>query len=61
MASSPFVRNRKFSGKPATGDFTGSLVAVRQEFARRRYGLTDVRILDLLILSVTAAARRAGA
>ena len=34
--------------------------AVRQELARRSYGLTEVRILDLLILSVTAAARPAG-
>jgi hypothetical protein len=32
-------------------------LAVRQEFARRSYGFTEVRILDLLILSVTAAAR----
>jgi hypothetical protein len=31
----------------------------RQELARRSYGLTEVRILDLLILSVTAAARPA--
>ena len=30
--------------------------AVRQELARRSYGLTEVRILDLLILSATAAA-----
>jgi Family of unknown function (DUF6308) len=30
--------------------------AVRQELARRGYGLTDVRILDLLILSADAAA-----
>jgi len=29
--------------------------AVRQELARRSYGLTEVRILDLLILSVEAA------
>ncbi len=29
--------------------------AVRQELARRDYGLTEVRILDLLILSATAA------
>ena len=36
-------------------------LAVRQELARRSYGLTAVRILDLLILSVTAAARPAGA
>jgi hypothetical protein len=33
-------------------------LAVRPELARRSYGLTEVRILDLLILSVTAAARR---
>jgi hypothetical protein len=31
--------------------------AVWQELARRGYGLTGARILDLLILSVTAAAR----
>jgi Family of unknown function (DUF6308) len=31
--------------------------AVRQELARRGYGLTEVRILDLLILSAQAAAR----
>jgi Family of unknown function (DUF6308) len=30
--------------------------AVRQELARRGYGLTEVRILDLLILSAAAAA-----
>ena len=30
--------------------------AVRQELARRGYGLTEVRILDLLIWSVEAAA-----
>jgi Family of unknown function (DUF6308) len=30
--------------------------AVRQELARRGYGLTEVRILDLLILSAEAAA-----
>ena len=30
--------------------------AVRQELARRGYGLTEVRILDLLILSAQAAA-----
>jgi hypothetical protein len=30
--------------------------AVRQELARRGYGLTEVRILDLLILSTPAAA-----
>ncbi len=30
--------------------------AVRQELARRSYGLTEVRILDLLILSAAAAA-----
>jgi hypothetical protein len=36
-------------------------LAVRQELARRSYGLTEVRILDLLILSVTAAARLARA
>ena len=30
--------------------------AVRQELARRNYGLTEVRILDLLILSVQATA-----
>jgi hypothetical protein len=29
--------------------------AVRQELARRGYGLTEVRILDLLILSTQAA------
>jgi hypothetical protein len=29
---------------------------VRQELARRGYGLTEVRILDLLILSAHAAA-----
>jgi hypothetical protein len=34
--------------------------AVRQELARRSYGLTEVRIPGLLILSVTAAARPAG-
>ena len=33
-------------------------LAVRPDFAMRSYGLTGVRILDLLILSVTAAARR---
>ena len=33
-------------------------LAVRQELAMRSYGPTEVRILDLLILSVTAAARR---
>jgi hypothetical protein len=36
-------------------------LAVRQELARRSYGLTEARLLDLLILSVTAAARPAGA
>ena len=36
-------------------------LADRQEFARRSYGFTEVRILDLLILSVMAAARPAGA
>jgi hypothetical protein len=30
--------------------------AVRQELAGRGYGLTEVRILDLLILSAAAAA-----
>ena len=30
--------------------------AVRRELARRNYGLTEVRILDLLIWSVAAAA-----
>lgn len=30
--------------------------AVRQELARHGYGLTEVRILDLLILSAVAAA-----
>jgi len=30
--------------------------AVRQELARHGYGLTEVRILDLLILSAAAAA-----
>ncbi|HJY94540.1 MAG TPA: hypothetical protein VJ371_06270, partial [Streptosporangiaceae bacterium] len=36
--------------------------AVRQELARRGYGLTEVRILDLLILAASAetAARPAG-
>jgi hypothetical protein len=33
-----------------------ALQAIRQELARRRYGLTEVRILDLLIWSVEAAA-----
>jgi hypothetical protein len=33
-----------------------ALRAVRQELARRTYGLTEVRILDLLIWSVEAAA-----
>jgi hypothetical protein len=33
-------------------------LAVRPERAMRSYGLTGVRILDLLILSVTATARR---
>jgi uncharacterized protein DUF6308 len=33
--------------------------AVRQELARRRYRLTEVRILDLLILSAVTAARPA--
>jgi hypothetical protein len=33
-----------------------ALRAVRQELARRRYGLTEVRILDLLIWSAEAAA-----
>jgi hypothetical protein len=33
-----------------------ALQAVRQELARRGYGLTEVRILDLLILSAAAAA-----
>ena len=33
-------------------------LAVRPELAMRSYGLTGVRILDLLILSVTATARR---
>jgi hypothetical protein len=33
-----------------------ALRAVRQELARRGYGLTEVRILDLLILSAAAAA-----
>jgi hypothetical protein len=32
------------------------LLAVRQELVRRGYGLTEVRILDLLILSAAAAA-----
>ena len=31
-------------------------LAVRPELAMRSYGLTGVRILDLLILSVTATA-----
>jgi hypothetical protein len=35
--------------------------AVRQELARRGHRLTEVRILDLLILSVAAAAGSAGA
>jgi hypothetical protein len=30
--------------------------AVRQELAERGYGLTEVRILDLLILSAAAGA-----
>jgi hypothetical protein len=34
-----------------------ALRAVRQELARRRYGLTEVRVLDLLIWSVEAAPR----
>jgi hypothetical protein len=34
--------------------------AVRQELERRGYGLTEVRILDLLILSAQAAASLAG-
>jgi Family of unknown function (DUF6308) len=33
-----------------------ALLAVRQELARRGYGLTEVRILDLPILSAAAAA-----
>ena len=33
-----------------------ALLAVRQELARRNYRLTEVRILDLLILSAAAAA-----
>ena len=33
-----------------------ALLAVRQELVRRGYGLTEVRILDLLILSAAAAA-----
>jgi uncharacterized protein DUF6308 len=33
-----------------------ALRAIRQELARRRYGLTEVRILDLLIWSVEAVA-----
>jgi hypothetical protein len=36
----------------------GPVRAVRQELARRGYGLTDVRILDLLILSAGAAGPR---
>src|SRR5215471_12426860 len=41
-------------------DRNGAAVrAVRQELARRGYGVTEVRILDLLIWSVTAAARSA--
>jgi hypothetical protein len=35
------------------------LRAVRQELARRNIGLTEVRILDLLIFSAAAAARSA--
>ena len=35
-----------------------ALRAVRQELARRNIGLTEVRILDLLIFSAAAAGRR---
>jgi hypothetical protein len=35
---------------------SASMQAVRQEIATRGYGLTEVRILDLLIWSVQAAA-----
>src|SRR5215472_17508726 len=42
-------------------DRNGAAVrAVRQELARRGYGVTEVRILDLLIWSATAASRSAG-
>jgi hypothetical protein len=33
-----------------------AMQAVRQDLTRRGYGLTEVRILDLLILSTQAAA-----
>jgi hypothetical protein len=38
------------------GDNRAAVGAVRQELAGRGYGLTEVRILDLLILSAAAAA-----
>ncbi len=39
---------------------SAAMRAIRQELARRGYRLTEVRILDLLILSAEAAARRPG-
>jgi hypothetical protein len=36
-------------------------LAVRQELARRSYGLTEARLLDLLILNEDGFSRPAGA
>ncbi len=51
-----YLEDDDLGAQAVFGERGPAVLAVRQELARRNYRLTEVRILDLLILSTVAAA-----